>query len=250
MARYKRNHNYLSEIFTPYTADSIVPPTLDISQNKEDLLNIINEQKQKAKEQQDQHNEKIKQFNIESENFWKSLDLLNDADTIEKIEKAAQEISETLESKLEHHTENVYAIQIPGLKDEPIVTPLPPSQQQQPQQQPQPSQMTVQQQQQTPTSHPSQQASPLLQQQPTSINPSHLPSSIQQQVPSNGDDDVDMYTNFDHNPTNDDDTNDFFNEMVNTGQDDDDDDGPSVSEFLNSDMDYEQPEKQDDEIKN
>lgn len=37
MARYKRNHDYLSEIFTPYNAASIVPPPLDINQTKEAL---------------------------------------------------------------------------------------------------------------------------------------------------------------------------------------------------------------------
>jgi hypothetical protein len=58
------------------------------------------------------------------------------------------------------------------------------------------------------------------------------------------DDDVDMFTNFDQSPpAADDDGNDFFNEMVNTGDDD-----PSVSEFLNSDMDFDQPEKQDDHM--
>ncbi|RCH79878.1 hypothetical protein CU098_007856, partial [Rhizopus stolonifer] len=41
IARYKRNHDYLSEIFTPYKAEYIIPPPLEIQQSKEELEKLI-----------------------------------------------------------------------------------------------------------------------------------------------------------------------------------------------------------------
>ncbi|KAI8088651.1 uncharacterized protein BX664DRAFT_313934 [Halteromyces radiatus] len=217
MARYKRNHDYFSEIFTPYNADSIEPPPLDISQSKEELLRLIDEQKQKSKEQQEEHENRLDQFRQERDQFWKSLANLKEATSIEAIDKAAQAMAETINGKVEHNTENVNVIQIPGLKEEPI---LPPTQPQTPHQ---------------PSTSTSSQGTPNQQQQQQ-----HKVEEEKGNETNNND--VDMFTNFDENT---DDNNDFFNEMVNTGQDDDD---PSVSEFLNSDMDFEQPEKQDDDM--
>ncbi|CAO3685198.1 unnamed protein product [Rhizopus stolonifer] len=55
IARYKRNHDYLSEIFTPYKAEYIIPPPLEIRQSKEELEKLIQEHEQKIVEQERLH---------------------------------------------------------------------------------------------------------------------------------------------------------------------------------------------------
>jgi hypothetical protein len=104
MARYKRNHDYLSEIFTPYNAckkrkkkrmvidngqlimlclASIVPPPLDINQTKEELDKQIKEYKERSVRQKREHQEKMIQLEKEQASFWSLMNTLTEANNLE-----------------------------------------------------------------------------------------------------------------------------------------------------------------------
>ncbi|KAL0081598.1 hypothetical protein F4703DRAFT_1149587 [Phycomyces blakesleeanus] len=88
MARYKRNHDYLSEIFTPYNAASIVPPPLDIAHTKEELNSLI----------------ALKQ---EKESFWASLASLNEATNAQDIDEVTLKYGQQQQLKIEHALQGV-----------------------------------------------------------------------------------------------------------------------------------------------
>ncbi|KAL7318538.1 hypothetical protein PS15m_001773 [Mucor circinelloides] len=226
MARYKRNHDYLSEIFTPYNAASIVPPPLDINQSKEEIEKQIEEFKEKTSAQKKEHDEKMMRLEQEQQQFWTMMNELNQANALESIDDAANNLAKALGVRIDHSLQNVKAVTIPGIEEDA------PAQFQQPQ---------PQQQQQQPQSSPQQ-----LQQQAehsTSDNQSslqdHSMTDVDNQIASSSanndennqqskqeDDNMDMY--FKDGEEEEGATDSFFNEMVNA------DDDPSVSEFLNT----------------
>ncbi|KAI8072930.1 hypothetical protein BC940DRAFT_316381 [Gongronella butleri] len=273
MARYKRNHDYLSEIFTPYNADHIVPPPLDIFQTSDELQKLMEEQTKLTQQQKADHDDKLQQFRQERDEFWAHLHKLNDATTLDALYEQERTMAALLDAKVEIITERAYPQQIPGLKDEPLPSPPPkaepaatespatsapataadltmssateasqsPQLQQQPQQQEHDLAQQHQQHSASSTSSPLQS----LHQQQQHHAPSD-PATIQQQQQQQqqqpapeavkaDQEDVDMYTNFDQQQEAGS-NDDFFNEMLNTNDDD-----PTVNEF----MDFEQ-EKSDD----
>ncbi|OAD03192.1 hypothetical protein MUCCIDRAFT_156073, partial [Mucor lusitanicus CBS 277.49] len=142
MARYKRNHDYLSEIFTPYNAASIVPPPLDISQTKEEIEKQIEEFKEKTCTQKKEHDEKMLRLEQEQQKFWTLMNKLNESHTLESIDEAANTLAKELGLQIDHSSQNVKAVAIPGIEED---TPAQPQQQQM--QQPQSSPQQQQQQQ-------------------------------------------------------------------------------------------------------
>ncbi|KAI9498332.1 hypothetical protein BDB00DRAFT_799864 [Zychaea mexicana] len=230
MARYKRNHDYLSEIFTPYSAASIVPPPLEVPQRKEDLEKAIENEDKAICERTAEYDQRLKTLKQKQDDYWSLLTQLDKADNIEQLSATAEQFKITTGINLEHVKENVHAIPIPGLEqDEP---PVPQTMQRQPGS--------------TGSSRPGdhhQQNGYVAdfmnaQQGGTDSNNGH-----HHQVSSSGP--MNMFGSYAPSDSNtnqpvdddDDNQNDFFDEMVNTGQDDD---GGSVSEFLNADMDFEQ----------
>ncbi|KAI9012011.1 hypothetical protein CLU79DRAFT_433506 [Phycomyces nitens] len=206
MARYKRNHDYLSEIFTPYNAASIVPPPLDIAHTKEELNSLIEEHDAKVKEQKASHEERMKTLKQERENFWASLASLNEATNGQAIETASLKYGQQHQLKIEHTLQGVFVRDIPGIQEETLP-------------------MT-------------------LGNEPVAAA-SVLPDFVQaydvydKQHPATG---MDMYT-YQHDSNGAEESNDYiFDEMVNASQEDDDDD-PSMSEFLNTaDMEFDKDE--------
>ncbi|ORX62097.1 hypothetical protein DM01DRAFT_1379940 [Hesseltinella vesiculosa] len=235
MARYKRNHDYLSEIFTPYNADHIVPPPFDITQTKDELQKLMDDQHQAIKQQEQEHKEKMDKFIHERDLYWSNLTKLNDATSLEDMDQQAQAIASMMNAKVETVTERAQAHQIPGLKDEPLPSPPPPAPAAPANHSTPDVAMHIDQPSQDSSHHHHQQDPASFQQHihhhtPTSDLP---PTSVAQDDKHH---DVDMYTNFDQAHT-DKSNDDFFNEMLNTNDDD-----PSVSEF----MDFEQ-EKTDEQ---
>ncbi|OAD74298.1 hypothetical protein PHYBLDRAFT_158672 [Phycomyces blakesleeanus NRRL 1555(-)] len=207
MARYKRNHDYLSEIFTPYNAASIVPPPLDIAHTKEELNSLIEEHDTKVKEQKVTHEERMKALKQEKESFWASLASLNEATNAQDIDEVTLKYGQQQQLKIEHALQGVFVREIPGIQDE---------------------------------------VRPMARGNEPVAAASVLPDFVQaydvydkQQHPATG---MDMYT-YQHDsngPTEE--SNDYmFEEMVNASQEDDDD--PSMSEFLNTaDMEFDKDE--------
>ncbi|KAG0791516.1 hypothetical protein G6F22_006116 [Rhizopus arrhizus] len=118
VARYKRNHDYLSEIFTPYKAEHIVPPPLEIQQSKEELEKLIQEHDQKLVEQEKLHQEKLSKFQKEHEQFIQSMNQLNQASTLESIEQASDFIAKEMNVQIEQRMEQVKIVPIPGIKED------------------------------------------------------------------------------------------------------------------------------------
>ncbi|CAO3627689.1 unnamed protein product [Mucor fragilis] len=226
MARYKRNHDYLSEIFTPYNAASIVPPPLDISQTKEEIEKQIEEFKEKASTQKKEYDEKMLRLEEEQQKFWSLMNTLNESSTLEGIEEAANTLAKELRLQIDHSSQNVKAVAIPGIEED---IPAQPQQQQNLNQQQQ-SQSSPQQQQQIEESTADNKDS-LQDHSMMDVDNQNNSSSINndennQHSKQQDDDNMDMY--FKDGEEEEGATDSFFNEMVNA------DDDPSVSEFLNT----------------
>ncbi|KAK4516108.1 uncharacterized protein ATC70_011070 [Mucor velutinosus] len=226
MARYKRNHDYLSEIFTPYNAASIVPPPLDINQTKEEIQKQIEEFKVKTSRQKEERDKKMLRLEEEQQKFWTLMNKLNESNTLESINEAANTLAEELGLRIDHSSQNVKAMAIPGIEED---LPAQPQQQQILNQQ-QPSQSSPQQQQQIEESsadnkdslqdHSMMDVDNQNNSSTTNLDENNQHSKQQE------DDNMDMY--FKDGEEEEGATDSFFNEMVNA------DDDPSVSEFLNT----------------
>ncbi|KAI8379800.1 uncharacterized protein BYT42DRAFT_570065 [Radiomyces spectabilis] len=216
MARYKRNHDYLSEIFTPYNAASIVPPPIDVSHNKEELSKLINELEDKLKQRQTEHDEKIAKIKRTGSEFWKRMEELNKAQSLESIDKAVEDMSSWMDVKVDHVTTGFRTVPIPGIEEDEEEKPQKPMSDQNEQMQ----------------TH-------------DGGAPGDFADAFAQSTENTTaqDDDLDMFTTFeDQNMGGEEAGSDLFNEMVNA-QDDD-----GVSEFLNtSGMDFESENTKTDE---
>ncbi|KAI7854236.1 hypothetical protein BDC45DRAFT_508973 [Circinella umbellata] len=234
MARYKRNHDYLSEIFTPYSAASIVPPPLEIPQSKEDITESIENEEKAINERTTKFEERLQALKQKQEDYWKLLGQLEKANDLEQFDESTKKFKKATGISLEHIKENVQSVPIPGLEqDEPPLV-----------QQPQSSGNSDQQQhnsQQQPQQHRNGFVADFMNARVAAAGGNGNGTSSNGDIPSSGS--MNMFGSYGtansntNQPVEDDNQNDFFDEMVNTGQDDD---GGSVSEFLNSDMDFEQ----------
>ncbi|KAI8084012.1 uncharacterized protein B0P05DRAFT_535839 [Gilbertella persicaria] len=117
MARYKRNHDYLSEIFTPYNAASIVPPSLELSQTKEELEKQIKEYKEKTQQQQDAYQKRLASLEKEQEQFWSKMNQLNQASTLDSINHVVAQLAQEMGVQIEHSTHNLKVVPIPGIEE-------------------------------------------------------------------------------------------------------------------------------------
>jgi hypothetical protein len=136
-------------------------------------------------------------------------------------------LAKELGAKVEHSSQNVKAIAIPGIEEDTLIQPQPQQRSEQQQQQPQQQQNQLQQQQQTENSIAENQNTLQghsmmdVDNQIAATNQDNNQSNEQQE-----DDNMDMY--FKDGEEEEEATDSFFNEMVNA------DDDPSVSEFLNT----------------
>ncbi|KAF7728196.1 hypothetical protein EC973_006590 [Apophysomyces ossiformis] len=234
MARYKRNHDYLSEIFTPYNADAIIPPPLDISHSKEELTEFIEAHETRMNEQKASHEKRVEELEQERRKFWTLLKELNGASTLEAVDQASNQLAQLMGVSVEHTMQQAIATPIPGIEEEN-----------------EPAMTRESAQRQRREENKDYTALP----QPNDFVQNFMNANARDSGNMSSGITMDMFSTFPReeqsgNQTMEETDNDFmFNEMVNTGQEDDEDD-PSVSEFLNADIDSDQSEKGESEDKN
>ncbi|ORZ03951.1 hypothetical protein BCR43DRAFT_484232 [Syncephalastrum racemosum] len=200
MARYKRNHDYLSEIFTPYNASSIIPPPFEAPQNKDDLKKMIEEQEALMQEREESSKARLAEFTEKRKEYWRLTEAMKEASSLDAIHTSARHYEQFMDAKLEHNMDTKRTVQIPGVEEDP--EPAPPKQQQD---------VNV---------HPNNEQSGY-QASPAEADPFGYTES-KQDMPAGNED-----TNSDH----------FFDEMVNTN---DDEGGSVSEFLNTNDMDFEQ----------
>ncbi|RIA89418.1 hypothetical protein C1645_824875 [Glomus cerebriforme] len=104
MSRFKRNHDYISEIFSAYSVSSIIPPT-SVYQEK----NIDELKQQLAVHQADieklnsEHSEKIEEFKRHSNILSKSMNDLSKCNTMEELVKLQERTEKELDIVIQPH---------------------------------------------------------------------------------------------------------------------------------------------------
>ncbi|KAG0333148.1 hypothetical protein BG004_000957, partial [Podila humilis] len=98
IARYKRNHDYIAEVFSPYPTSRIVPTKADYA----DSLSYLKEQNSKSgrdslEDLETEHDEKIKRFKAEASVFYKGLDDLKQATTVQEVFAANEKVESFLD---------------------------------------------------------------------------------------------------------------------------------------------------------
>ncbi|OZJ03400.1 hypothetical protein BZG36_04010 [Bifiguratus adelaidae] len=94
MARYKRNHDYLAEVFSPYPVSSILPPPLDLPvDRKAEFEAQLASHEKEMQDLRQQHNERIAEVQRENEQYWAIMRDLDKATTLEEIEKVQERMS-------------------------------------------------------------------------------------------------------------------------------------------------------------
>ncbi|RHZ77729.1 hypothetical protein Glove_174g166 [Diversispora epigaea] len=116
MSRFKRNHEYIAEIFSAYNINSIIPPespykSKDIEKLKEELAENdteINRMKQ-------EHTEKMKRFDLESNLLTKGIQEIKKCTSLEEVAKIQEKTEKELEIAIVPHN----PITIVQLRDTP-----------------------------------------------------------------------------------------------------------------------------------
>ncbi|KAI7866414.1 hypothetical protein BDF14DRAFT_1812902 [Spinellus fusiger] len=214
MARYKRNHDYLSEIFTPYNAASIVPPSVELAYTKEEILALMEEHAKKAQQQKNHHAERMKALEKERDTFWALMAEMNQTTTVEQMDAVRTHYGKEHHMDIEHTLQNVIVRDIPGIQPSSPARPL----------------RTV---------VLARNNEPNLSNFVPSFDVYEKHTSGSGGVGGSSSSAMDIYS-YQQTPANDETGSDYmFEEMVNASQEDDDD-NPSMSEFLNTaDMDFE-----------
>ncbi|GAB5590468.1 hypothetical protein Unana1_05368 [Umbelopsis nana] len=114
MARYKRNHDYLSEIFTPYTASSIIPPPFNLSKSEEELKQSTQQADEEIARSKENHTERLNSIRQRVDGFWTAINVLKEAFNLEGVSLSQQTMEESLQLKIERSSEFVREVEIPG----------------------------------------------------------------------------------------------------------------------------------------
>ncbi|KAI7817112.1 hypothetical protein BC939DRAFT_403025 [Gamsiella multidivaricata] len=81
IARYKRNHDYIAEVFSPYPTSRIIPPRPEYEKSIEFLKALGAKHEIDLDALTEEHDEKIKKFRAEAAVFYKGLEGLKQATT-------------------------------------------------------------------------------------------------------------------------------------------------------------------------
>ncbi|CAG8465314.1 3133_t:CDS:2 [Ambispora leptoticha] len=101
LARYKRNHDYIEEIFSPHNTSSIkLEPSpyesLNIEERKQQLASLAdNEASIETLTQR--HDQKIKLFRQKSANLYKSLNIIKNSNSLEELERLQENMRKDLD---------------------------------------------------------------------------------------------------------------------------------------------------------
>ncbi|CAH1758361.1 10591_t:CDS:10 [Entrophospora sp. SA101] len=102
MLRYKRNHDFISEIFSPYSVHSIKPPSSPYeSVNIDDLRKKLVETQAELDKMNSEHAEKIKNFKQQSSKLTKAFNDIKNCNTIEELNKVEESSKEELDLIIE-----------------------------------------------------------------------------------------------------------------------------------------------------
>ncbi|KAF9577777.1 hypothetical protein BGW38_006789, partial [Lunasporangiospora selenospora] len=121
IARYKRNHDYIDEVFSPYPISTIMPPRSDYEVSVQFLNNLRDTQDQEGFDRmKENHEEKIKRFKAEAAVFYKGLEELKQATTVQEVFAANERVEGFKDMTVQPYM-TLRQVELP--KDETIRTP-------------------------------------------------------------------------------------------------------------------------------
>ncbi|KAF9935135.1 hypothetical protein FBU30_007514 [Linnemannia zychae] len=92
VARYKRNHDYIAEVFSPYPTSRIIPTRPEYQQSIAFLKSLSEKHNDDLDAATTEHNEMIKKFKAEASVFYKGLEELKQATTVQEVFAANERV--------------------------------------------------------------------------------------------------------------------------------------------------------------
>ncbi|KAF9140178.1 hypothetical protein BGX30_006918 [Mortierella sp. GBA39] len=92
VARYKRNHDYIAEVFSPYPTSRIIPPQPEFQQSIAFLKSLSEKHNDDLDAAKTEHTEKIKKFKAEATVLYKGLEELKQATTVQEVFAANERV--------------------------------------------------------------------------------------------------------------------------------------------------------------
>ncbi|OAQ25943.1 hypothetical protein K457DRAFT_737102 [Linnemannia elongata AG-77] len=92
VARYKRNHDYIAEVFSPYPTSRIIPPRPEFQQSITFLKSLSEKHNDDLDAAKTEHTEKIKKFKAEATVLYKGLEELKQATTVQEVFAANERV--------------------------------------------------------------------------------------------------------------------------------------------------------------
>ncbi|KAG0249658.1 hypothetical protein BG011_009047 [Mortierella polycephala] len=92
IARYKRNHDYIAEVFSPYPTSRIIPPRPEYQKSVGFLKSLSEKHDDDLDVLKSEHDEKIKKFKAEAVVFYKGLEELKQATTNQEVIAANERV--------------------------------------------------------------------------------------------------------------------------------------------------------------
>ncbi|CAG8620997.1 7051_t:CDS:2, partial [Funneliformis caledonium] len=98
MSRYRRNHDYISEVFSAYSVSSIIPPT-SIYQEKDvdELKQQLTVHQSDIEKLKSEHSKKVEEFNRHSNILSKSMNDLSKCNSMEELLKLQERTEKELD---------------------------------------------------------------------------------------------------------------------------------------------------------
>ncbi|KAF9903186.1 hypothetical protein EC991_004094 [Linnemannia zychae] len=92
VARYKRNHDYIAEVFSPYPTSRIIPPQPEYQQSIAFLRSLSEKHNDDLDAAKAEHTEKVKKFKAEAAVLYKGLEELKQATTVQEVFAANERV--------------------------------------------------------------------------------------------------------------------------------------------------------------
>ncbi|KAI8353168.1 hypothetical protein B0O80DRAFT_377441, partial [Mortierella sp. GBAus27b] len=83
IARYRRNHDYIAEVFSPYPTARIIPVRPEYEKSIDFLKTLSEKHEIDLDNVKQEHDEKIKRFKAEAGILYKGLEELKQATTVQ-----------------------------------------------------------------------------------------------------------------------------------------------------------------------
>ncbi|KAG0327720.1 hypothetical protein BGZ99_006981 [Dissophora globulifera] len=119
IARYKRNHDYIAEVFSPYPTSRIIPPKTEYETSIESLRAASSEVTDLDALSRE-HDEKIKKFKAEAAIFHQGLGHLKQATTVQEVFATNERVEQFMEMTVQPYL-GLRQVELP--KDETTRTP-------------------------------------------------------------------------------------------------------------------------------